>query len=219
MGYVRDILIAIFLGTSIFADAFFVAFRLPNTFRRLFAEGTFNAAFIPSYTSAKVEDKKKGKKFANDVCNILQENAEEKMQMQSQEDPEPEETIYTGFASPKDKFLFTKWHEADWKDKLAMLDKFEDNRHAYFGSRILFNEAPEILPKDMYKKIKRKVAERILSTNKEKWTTVNDFYVDCDNLREDDNKMFSFKTKDEKLKFLDGINDYVMNLELKYQDA
>ena len=100
-----------------------------------------------------------------------------------------------------------------------MLDKFEDNRYAYFGSRILFNEAPEILPKDMYKKIKRKVAERILSTNKEKWTTVNDFYVDCDNLREDDNKMFSFKTKDEKLKFLDGINDYVMNLELKYQDC
>ena len=162
---------------------------------------------------------KNNEKFANDVCNILQENAEEKMQTQSQADPEPEETIYTGFASPKDKFLFTKWHEADWKDKLAMLDKFEDNRHAYFGSRILFNEAPEILPKDMYKKIKRKVAERILSTNKEKWTTVNDFYVDCDNLREDDNKMFSFKTKDEKLKFLDGINDYVMNLELKYQDA
>ena len=53
LGYIRDILIAIFLGASIFADAFFVAFRLPNTFRRLFAEGTFNAAFIPSYTSEK----------------------------------------------------------------------------------------------------------------------------------------------------------------------
>ena len=173
----------------------------------------------PALLRKRAELIKNNEKFANDVCNILQENAEEKMQTQSQEDPEPEETIYTGFASPKDKFLFTKWHEADWKDKLAMLDKFEDNRHAYFGSRILFNEAPEILPKDMYKKIKRKVAERILSTNKEKWTTVNDFYVDCDNLREDDNKMFSFKTKDEKLKFLDGINDYVMNLELKYQDS
>ena len=71
LGYVRDILIAIFLGASIFADAFFVAFRLPNTFRRLFAEGTFNAAFIPSYTSAKVEDKKKGKKFADDVLSSL----------------------------------------------------------------------------------------------------------------------------------------------------
>jgi putative peptidoglycan lipid II flippase len=71
LGYLRDILIAIFLGASIFADAFFVAFRLPNTFRRLFAEGTFNAAFIPSYTSAKIEDKKKGKVFADDVLSLL----------------------------------------------------------------------------------------------------------------------------------------------------
>ena len=61
LGYFRDILIAIFLGTSVYADAFFVAFRLPNTFRRLFAEGTFNAAFIPSYTAEKVKSKKKGK--------------------------------------------------------------------------------------------------------------------------------------------------------------
>ncbi len=44
LGYFRDILIAVFIGTSSLADAFFVAFRLPNTFRRLFAEGTFNAA-------------------------------------------------------------------------------------------------------------------------------------------------------------------------------
>ena len=71
LGYLRDILIAMFLGASIFADAFFVAFRLPNTFRRLFAEGTFNAAFIPSYTSAKIENEKKGKKFADDVLSSL----------------------------------------------------------------------------------------------------------------------------------------------------
>ncbi len=71
LGYARDFLIAIFLGASIFADAFFVAFRLPNTFRRLFAEGTFNAAFIPSYTSAKTENEKKGKKFADDVLSFL----------------------------------------------------------------------------------------------------------------------------------------------------
>ena len=69
LGYLRDILIAIFLGASIFADAFFVAFRLPNTFRRLFAEGTFNAAFIPIYT--KLKDKKDSKKFTNLVFNFL----------------------------------------------------------------------------------------------------------------------------------------------------
>ena len=67
LGYLRDILIAIFIGTSYLADAFFVAFRLPNTFRRLFAEGTFNAAFIPSYTSAKLKNKKTGKRCAFEV--------------------------------------------------------------------------------------------------------------------------------------------------------
>ena len=71
LGYLRDILIAIFLGASIFADAFFVAFRLPNTFRRLFAEGTFNAAFIPSYASAQLKSQKEGKKFADDVLSLL----------------------------------------------------------------------------------------------------------------------------------------------------
>ena len=71
LGYLRDILIAIFLGASVYADAFFVAFRLPNTFRRLFAEGTFNAAFIPSYVSAKSQNKKNGKKFADDVLNLI----------------------------------------------------------------------------------------------------------------------------------------------------
>ena len=65
LGYVRDILIAIFLGTSLFADAFFVAFRLPNTFRRLFAEGTFNAAFIPSYADAKQKGNEKNDQKIN----------------------------------------------------------------------------------------------------------------------------------------------------------
>ncbi len=71
LGYFRDILIAIFLGASIFADAFFVAFRLPNTFRRLFAEGTFNAAFIPSYTSARLKSNNAAKIFADNVLSLL----------------------------------------------------------------------------------------------------------------------------------------------------
>jgi len=71
LGYVRDILIAIFLGTSLFADAFFVAFRLPNTFRRLFAEGTFNAAFIPSYAGELAQDKEQADNFARNVFNLL----------------------------------------------------------------------------------------------------------------------------------------------------
>ena len=71
LGYLRDIMIAIFLGTSFFADAFFVAFRIPNTFRRLFSEGAFNAAFIPSYASELTKNKKESVKFVNKVFNLL----------------------------------------------------------------------------------------------------------------------------------------------------
>ena len=67
LGYLRDILIAIFLGTGFVADAFFVAFRIPNTFRRLFAEGTFNAAFVPSYTSELAKSKLNSSKFAGEI--------------------------------------------------------------------------------------------------------------------------------------------------------
>ena len=49
-GYLRDILIANFLGTGIYADIFFVAFRFPNTFRRIFSEGALNTAFVPIYS-------------------------------------------------------------------------------------------------------------------------------------------------------------------------
>ena len=71
LGYLRDFLIAIFLGTSVFADVFFVAFRIPNTFRRLFTEGTFNAAFVPSYTSELVKGKNSANTFANEIFNNL----------------------------------------------------------------------------------------------------------------------------------------------------
>ncbi len=49
LGFGRDILIAAFLGAGPAAEAFFVAFRLPNMFRRLFAEGAFNMAFVPLF--------------------------------------------------------------------------------------------------------------------------------------------------------------------------
>ncbi len=71
LGYVRDILIAIFLGAGPLADAFFVAFRIPNTFRRLFSEGTFNAAFVPSYASELANGEDQSKRFATNVFSLL----------------------------------------------------------------------------------------------------------------------------------------------------
>ena len=71
LGYIRDILIAIFLGSGPLADAFFVAFRIPNTFRRLFAEGAFNSAFVPTYASELANGKDQSDKFATNVFSLL----------------------------------------------------------------------------------------------------------------------------------------------------
>ena len=71
LGYLRDLLLAIYLGSGPIADAFFVAFRIPNTFRRLFSEGTFNAAFVPSYSSELVLGKIRSQNFANKIFNLL----------------------------------------------------------------------------------------------------------------------------------------------------
>jgi putative peptidoglycan lipid II flippase len=53
LGFARDVLIAAVLGTSYVADAFFLAFRVPHMFRRLFAEGAFDTAFIPLFAKRK----------------------------------------------------------------------------------------------------------------------------------------------------------------------
>lgn len=53
LGFIRDLLTASILGANIYSDIFFVAFKLPNLFRRIFAEGAFTQAFIPAYAKSK----------------------------------------------------------------------------------------------------------------------------------------------------------------------
>jgi len=72
VGYARDIFIAFFLGTGPLADALLVAMRLPNCFRSLFAEGAFNAAFIPLFSSKlAIEGKEKSVVFASHVFSFM----------------------------------------------------------------------------------------------------------------------------------------------------
>lgn len=71
-GFVRDVIMANLIGASWLSDAFFVAFKLPNFFRRLFAEGAFNVAFIPSFASILTsEGRGAAMKFASEVLSVL----------------------------------------------------------------------------------------------------------------------------------------------------
>jgi putative peptidoglycan lipid II flippase len=72
-GFARDILLARVLGAGMAADAFQLAFVLPNTFRRLFAEGAFSVAFVPMYTRTLSSEagKEAADRFASDVLSVF----------------------------------------------------------------------------------------------------------------------------------------------------
>ncbi len=72
VGYIRDMMVASVLGTGFLADAFFVAFRLPNFFRTLSAEGAFTAAFVPLFSGKLTsEGKEKALNFAEHAFSFM----------------------------------------------------------------------------------------------------------------------------------------------------
>lgn len=71
-GFIRDVFIAKYLGSGFYSDVFFMAFRIPNFFRKIFAEGAFNSAFTPIFASGvQVHGKEKMMIFARNIYSIL----------------------------------------------------------------------------------------------------------------------------------------------------
>ena len=156
---------------------------------------------------------RENKEFAKKVSTILDEDAREKREMDSQIDVYPEESIYMKFATDYDTKIMPEFHKADWKEKFSVLQRFKDDRMQYFGKKILYEESPQSLPKEEYNLIHKEVASRILSTNEEKWNTIPRTYSEIDTLR---NK---FKEDKNKLKALDEINSFIEEMEKSYQKA
>src|SRR5215469_341266 len=72
LGFARDMLIAAMLGAGPIADAFFVALKLPNLFRRLFGEGAFNAAFVPEFAGMlSAEGPQAARQFASEAFAVM----------------------------------------------------------------------------------------------------------------------------------------------------
>ena len=163
---------------------------------------------------AKLKDRaeliKNNKDFANKVASVLDDEAREKQDFESQEEVYAEESIYKKFTKKEDNAIMPTFHKADWKEKFFVLQKFKDERLRYFGKKILYEESPESLPKEEYDSIHKEVATRVLSTNKEKWNTIPRTMSEIDTLR---NK---FKDDKDKLKALDEINSYIEEMEKVY---
>ena len=173
------------------------------------------SAMDKSLINKRADIVKNNEKFSQNILHALREVAEEKEQSKTQEDIYAEESIYTKFTSNKDTALFPAWHAASWKDKLKLLDKFEDDRLVGFGKKIIYQEAPEVLPESMLKTIKREIAKRILSEKKEKWWTIPTLYTEIDTLRE----KYTNENDNEKLVLLDEFNEYAMSIQKKYENV
>jgi putative peptidoglycan lipid II flippase len=71
-GFAREMLMSRILGAGVYTDAFYVAFRLPNTFRRLFGEGAFSAGFVPLYSQRlQSGGEKEAKLFSEEVLAVF----------------------------------------------------------------------------------------------------------------------------------------------------
>tara|TARA_B110000196_G_scaffold272263_1_gene248103 strand:- start:73 stop:1002 length:930 start_codon:yes stop_codon:yes gene_type:complete len=156
---------------------------------------------------------KENKDFADKVSSVLDEEAREKKDFDSQEEVFAEESIYKKFTTKEDNAIMPAFHKADWEKKFLVLQKFKDERLRYFGKKIIYEESPESLPKDEYDAIHKEIASRVLSTNEEKWNTIPRTYSEIDTLR---NK---FKDDKGKLKALEDINLYIEEMEKMYQKA
>ena len=85
----------------------------------------------------------------------------------------------------------------------------------YFAKRLMYEEAPDIMPKDLYNEIHRGIAKRILSTNDEKWNTIPKAYNELDSLR----AKYEEDGDEERLSITNDINNFLEEIEKKYQEA
>ena len=164
----------------------------------------------------RAESLRSNEEFKKKVSRILEDEAQEKEDLDSQLDVQAEESIYSGgFASDGDRNTMQEFHKADWKDRLIVADKFKDSRFNYFAKRLIYEENPSILPKDMYNEIHRAIAKQILSTNQEKWNTIPKAYSELDTLR----VKYEEENDQERLAMMNDLNLFLEEIEKKYQDA
>lgn len=157
---------------------------------------------------------KKNKNLAEKLSIIKREEVEEKRQS-NQLDKFVEETIYSGgFPNAKDNFNIQKFNQTNnWEDKLKLKDIFEDERYNYLANRLIFDNHPEILSKNDYKKIHSHFAENFLTTEKKPFTTIPGAFKAVDDLRNQHSK------DEQKMLQLDEINSYLQELQKFYEAA
>ena len=154
--------------------------------------------------------------FCNKIKTIFFEEYEEKEITKSQLDLLAEDSLYFGgFPDNYDKNKMLDFHNVDWKEKYHISNQFRDHRFKYFAQRVIYEEAPFILPQNEYENIHKIIAKQVLSYDNEKWNTLPKAYHQLDSLR---NK---YEEKDDKarLAFLEDLDGFLQEFEKKFNNT
>ena len=133
----------------------------------------------------------------------------------SQLDIYAEETIYHSFASGNDKAIMGEFHRQDPQNKLSIASKFKEEKYLYFAKKVLYEESPHVLPKNIFNEIHRSIASKIFSPNNEKWNTLAKAYKEIDDLRAQSENINDTRV----LRILSEINKFVESIEKIYESA
>ena len=126
-----------------------------------------------------------------------------------------EDSIYAkGFPSPEDQETMKSFHEAnDWAKRNEIISKIKDERFAYFGKRLIYQNSPKSLNPKEYKEIHSDIAKKILSTEETRWTTIPMAENLIDNIRNEKD------ISDEKLNYMNKVDEYIHQIRVFYEKA
>ncbi len=159
---------------------------------------------------------KKSDIFKQKLILILNEEFDEKEFSKPQTPIMAEESLYVGgFPSLKDKQNMKNFHQVCWTEKFRISCRFEDDRYRYFAQRLIYEENPQCLPKNVFNTIHKSIAEQILTLEDVTWYTLPKAYKKLDDLRD----KFTQEKDEKKLRFLEKIDDYYEKMRSTYEPA
>ena len=130
-----------------------------------------------------------------------------------------EETIYSQGINLKDRILMDNYNASGWEEKWRIASKFQDARLQFFAAKHIYRDAPEFLPKKVFKRVHEKLSERFNSLKKEKFTTLPSAMEEADTMsfefEKNEQDEFTKKQLDQYNIYINFLNDYYNDVNAK----
>ena len=129
---------------------------------------------------------------------------------------DPHNQLYSGGFLDKnspDYDIIQKFHTIDWDKRYEQVVKIKDSRFKYFGERLIYQNEPEALPKEVYKRIHAETAERVLRLEEKNFTTIPmaEHLIDSIRAEKDIDK--------EKLEYMNEVDAMIKEMRVLYESA